>query len=316
MLLEALDALAAAVSAERDEVIVVDNHSRDDSIERVREAHPAVRIIANPWNLGFARACNQAIALARAEFVLLHNNDAFVAPDVLDRFERSFRSYPRLGVIGGQLFDPEGRALPSDRLVPNAWDAVAPRSLRRRVPSRRLGSLLKVEAVTGACLAARMAAIHEVGLLDDDFFFYLEDLEWCRRMRAGGWMVVRDPDARVVHRIAVSARQQPRGAQIEMLRSRLVLHRKIMHPAVAGLLEAERLARLVVDTFFQLLATGLTAGLASAPRRRLAKYALLAAWMISGKPASWGLPDKPPRAHVPSARPSPPRRGDVTASFE
>jgi GT2 family glycosyltransferase len=316
MLLEALDALADAVSPGRDEVIVVDNHSRDDSIERLREAQPAVRVIANAWNFGFARACNQAIARASAEYLLLLNNDALVAPDVLDRFERSFRSRPRLGVIGAQLLDTEGRALPSDRLVPTAWDAIAPRALRRRVPRRRLGSLWEVEAVTGACLAVRAAAIREVGPLDDDFFFYLEDVDWCRRMRASGWVVACDPDARVVHRIAASARQLPRGAQIEMLRSRLVLHRKIMHPAVAGALEAERLLRLMVGALFQLLATGLTAGLVSGPRRRLAKYAFLAAWMILGKPASWGLPDKPPRAHERSARASSPGRDDVAASLE
>jgi GT2 family glycosyltransferase len=316
MLLEALDALAAAVSPERDEVIVVDNHSRDDSIERLREAHPAVRVIANRWNFGFARACNQAIGRASAEYLLLLNNDALVAPDVLDRFERSFRSYPRLGVIGGQLLDAEGRALLSDRLVPTVWDAIAPRALRRRLPRRRLGSLWEVEAVTGACLAVRAAAIREVGSLDDDFFFYLEDLDWCRRMRARGWTVACDPDARVVHRIAASARQLPRGAQVEMLRSRLILHRKIMHPAVAEALEVERLLRLMVGALFQLLATGATAGLVSGPRRRLAKYAFLAAWMILGKPASWGLPDKPPRAHARSARPMSPSRDDVTASFE
>ncbi len=93
-LLQALDALAAAVSPERDEVMVVDNHSRDDSIDQVRTAYPRVRILANPWNLGFARACNQAMAQVNAEYVLLLNNDAFVAADVLDRFEDGFRSFP------------------------------------------------------------------------------------------------------------------------------------------------------------------------------------------------------------------------------
>ena len=308
MLLSALDALAAAASPERDEVILVDNHSGDDSIERVRHAHPRVHIIANSWNLGFARACNQAMAHASAEFVLLLNNDAFLAPDVLDRFERSFRSFPRLGVIGGQLLDPQGHELPSDRRVPTAWDAVAPRALRRRATRRPLGSLFEVEAVTGACLAVRAAAIREAGPLDDDFFFYLEDLEWCRRMRASGWIVACDPDARVVHMIAASARQLRRGAQIEMLRSRLILYRKIMHPVVASALEAEKLLRLVIDSCLLLVATGLTGGLVPKPRRRLAKYAFLAAWMILGKPAHWGLPDKPPHAHARMTRPAPARR--------
>jgi hypothetical protein len=89
-----------------------------------------------------------------------------------------------------------------------------------------------------------------------------------------------------------------------------------MHPTVAGALEVERLLRLMVGALFQLLATGLTGGLVSGPRRRLAKYAFLAAWMILGKPASWGLPDKPPGAHARSARPVSPSRDDVTASVE
>ncbi len=210
-------------------------------------------------------------------------------------------------MIGGQLVDPEGRPLQSDRLVPTAWDAIAPKALRRRTRRRRLGRLLEVEAVTGACLAVRVAAMHEVGPLDDDFFFYLEDLEWCRRMRAGGWMVARDPDAAVMHLIAATARHLPRGAQIEMLRSRLTLDRKTMNPAVAGLLEAVRFVRLVVNALFHLLTTGLTAGLLSGPRRRLGKYVFLAAWMILGQPASWGLPDKPPPQPRSSWPVAPPR---------
>ena len=309
ILLRALDALAAAVSPERDAVMVVDNHSSDDSIEQVRSAYPQVRILANPWNLGFARACNQAMAQGSAEYVLLLNNDAFVAADVLDRFEHAFRSFSRLGVIGGQLVDPDGRALPSDRLVPTAWDAIAPKALQRRTRPRHLGWLVEVEAVTGACLAVRAAAIHEVGPLDDDFFFYLEDLEWCHRMRAHGWTVARDPDARVVHLVAATARHLPHGAQIEMLRSRLILYGKIMHPAVAGTLEAWRFLRLILNALFHLLTTGLTAGLLPGPRQRLAKYVFLAAWMIVGKPASWGLPDKPPRAHQTISRPAAPPRG-------
>jgi GT2 family glycosyltransferase len=307
MLLQALAALAAAISPERDEVVVVDNNSGDDSIERLRMIHPEVRVLANAWNLGFARACNQAIAQVSAEYVLLLNNDAFVAADVLDRFEEAFRRFPRLGVIGGQLVGPDGRAQPSDRLIPNAWDALAPGALRRRSRRRPLGRLFEVEAVTGACLAVRATAINEVGPLDEDFFFYLEDLEWCRRMRAHGWTVASDPEARVMHLVAASARHLPRGAQIEMLRSRLLLNRKIMYPAVAGVAEAGRFLRLIVNALFQLFTTGLTAGLLPGPRRRLAKYAFLAAWMILGKPASWGLPDKPPPRAQPLTEAAPRR---------
>ena len=311
MLLQALAALAAAISTERDEVIVVDNHSGDDSIEQLRMIHPEVRVLANAWNLGFARACNQAIAQVSAEYVLLLNNDAFVAADVLDRFEEAFDRFPRLGVIGGQFVGPDGRALPSDRPIPNAWDALAPKTLQRPARRRRLGRLLEVEAVTGACLAVRAAAIREVGPLDDDFFFYLEDLEWCRRMRARGWTVARDPEARVMHLVSATARYLPRGAQIEMLRSRLLLYRKIMHPAVAGVIEAGRFLRLIVDALFHLLTTGLTAGLLPGPRRRLGKYAFLAAWMMLGKPDSWGLPDKPPRAQPLTALPEASRRPEA-----
>ena len=119
MLRQALTALHAACDSARDEVFVVDNGSSDDSTTQAA-AFPTVQLIRNTCNNGFARACNQGIAAADGEFILLLNNDAFLAPDTLDRFEAVFRRHARAAVVAGQLLDTEGRPQRSAGYVPTA----------------------------------------------------------------------------------------------------------------------------------------------------------------------------------------------------
>jgi N-acetylglucosaminyl-diphospho-decaprenol L-rhamnosyltransferase len=131
MLLKALAALRAACDPGRDEIFVVDNGSEDGSADEVARAWPDVQLVRNPCNNGFARANNQAIARAQGEFVVLLNNDAFLAPDTLDRFESVFRSQPRCAVVAGQLLDASGNSQRSAGYVPRALDELGLRFLRR-----------------------------------------------------------------------------------------------------------------------------------------------------------------------------------------
>jgi hypothetical protein len=295
MLLKALAALASACDPARDEVFVVDNGSDDDSPARVAREFPHVQILRNTCNNGFARANNQAIARAGGEFVVLLNNDAFLAPDVLSRFEAVFRDHPRCAVIAAQLLDADGQPQASAKRIPNALDELGLGFLRRTPRVVRSEKLTEVEAVVGACMAVRASAIRDAGSLDNDFFFYYEETEWCHRLRAHGWTVLLDPAARVTHLKGASTRGRRRGAQIEMLRSRLLFYRKTMHPATALGLTLYRVARLALNTVVHTLTVALTLGLHRSQREKFVVYLGQLAWLALGCPERWGLPDKCPR---------------------
>jgi GT2 family glycosyltransferase len=293
MLLKALAALHAISDIERDEIFVVDNASTDGSPAQVTAAFPHVHLIRNPCNNGFARANNQAIAAATGEFMLLVNNDAFLEPHALERLEKVFRTHARAAVVAGQLLDSEGRLQRSAGYIPTAIDELGLRFLRRRPRAPKIDGLTEVESVVGACMAIRASAIRDAGSLDGDFFFYYEETEWCHRLRARGWRVYVEPAVRVTHLKGASTRGvKRRGAQIEMLRSRLLFYRKTMSGPVAALLVLNRLARLLLNTVTNLLATMLTLGLYPRLREKLFIHLLQLAWLLRGCPEHWGLPDK------------------------
>ncbi len=294
LLLRALAHLQAALDPARDEVWLVDNGSRDDSVAQVRAAYPQVRIIENGCNNGFGRACNQAIEQARGEFVLLLNNDAHVQPDALDRFEQDFRALPQAGIVAGQLYGPDGAAQRSHGMLPTVRAELG--LGRQPLPKLAQDRASEVETVVGACMAVRRAAIDQAGLLDPAFFFYFEETEWCVRLRRHGGQVWLDPRIRVTHLKGASTRTVRRGAQVEMLRSRLIFYRRVFTPPMAVLLSAWRIARLLVNFLLNAALLLLMAGLNRRLRNKVAVYGTQVLWLALGCPRSWGLPDKCPES--------------------
>lgn len=290
MLLNALDALMRAVGTD-DEVILVDNGSTDASLTRAGAAHPAVRIVANGCNAGFARACNRGLAAARGKYVLFLNNDAFLPADALDRFAEDFEAFPNAALIGGQLVGEAGAPQRSAGVAPTFLSELGLR--RRRQPDVSNASQpVAVETLVGACMAFRRELADAAGRMDEDFFFYFEETEWCVRLRRQGWQVMVDPRIRVTHLKGASTRAVRRDAQVEMFRSRLLYYRKTMSPLRAATLTVWRVLRLLANAAAWLLAAVLTLGLAGKVRARLMVYLTQLAWLLAGCPASWGLPDK------------------------
>ena len=221
------------------EVIVVDNASSDGSVEMVRAEFPPVRLIANEENLGFTRANNQGITASRGRYVLLLNPDTEVLGDALGAMVDYMDVHPDVGALGPMLLNPDGSVQSSRRRFPTLatallestvfqWELSRDNRILRRyyVLDRPDDEVQEVDWVTGACILMRREAIEEVGLLDEGFFMYSEELDWCRRARGRGWKVIYLPEAKVVHYGGKSSEQVVPFRHIQFQRSKVRYFRK------------------------------------------------------------------------------------------
>ncbi len=190
------------------DVILVDNASEDRTVEAVREAFPDVRVIANKENLGFAAACNQGLAASSARHALLLNPDMRVEPDALAKTVDYLDAYPNVAVIGARLVGADGKPMHHLRRFPTWKDQfVILFKLGRFFPKtidhymgRDLDLELEqdVDTVRGSYFAMNRSALDSIGLLDERYFIWFEEVDYCRRTREKG-MVVRYVPSIVAH---------------------------------------------------------------------------------------------------------------------
>lgn len=188
------------------EAIVVDNASTDGTVQMVRASYPSVRLVANDQNRGFAAACNQGIEAARGAHILLLNPDTVVRPGafaaLLDFVERT----PDAGACGPRLLNPDGSLQASCHPFPSlrvqATDILELWRIpwvRARRPCGDHCHTQPADWLTGACLLLRREALDAVGLLDEDYWMFSEEVDWCYRARRAGWRTYLVVEAEVVH---------------------------------------------------------------------------------------------------------------------
>jgi len=179
------------------EIILVDNGSSDDSITSTRGKFPGVIIVDNRTNLGFAGGTNSGIREAQGEFIFTLNNDTIADPRMLEEIVRPMQSDPEVGVCGSKMLLSDGRINSTAICISRsgaAWD--------RGMEEEDHGQYDKQEEVFGACAGAalyRHSMLDEIGLFDEDFFLYTEDVDLAFRARLAGWKCMYVPTAKVVH---------------------------------------------------------------------------------------------------------------------
>jgi hypothetical protein len=208
------------------EVIVVDNASNDGSQAMIRQRFPQVRLIENDQNVGFARANNQALTVSRGRYFLLLNSDTIVLPHALEKMVQFADAHAESGLIGCKLLNSDGSLQKSWASFPTFWSEVLGRNfrVRRRVEEEPLA--YEVDWVGGACLLVQPAAINEVGLLDESFFMYSEETDWCFRMRRQGWKVYYLPGVEVIHLGGGSASRTNATQLVRLYDSKIRFFRK------------------------------------------------------------------------------------------
>ena len=211
---QALRSVYRAVDSLSAEIFVVDNASEDGSVDMARAEFPDVHLIENAENRGFAAANNQVLSLARGQFIVLLNPDTVVQEDTFLAVRRFFTSPEgrEAGMVGCKILNPDGTLqLACRRSFPTPWVAFTRLSgLSRLFPRSRVfgkynltyldeDEVAEVEAISGSFMVIRREALRQVGLLDEMFFLYGEDLDWCLRLRAVGWKIYYVPQTQIIH---------------------------------------------------------------------------------------------------------------------
>lgn len=281
-------------------LVVIDNGSKDDSLERLEQAAPGCRIVRMGCNAGFARAVNRGLIEAETEFALLFNNDARLLPGALEALAAHFDAHPRAAFVGGRLLYEDGRLQNAVAPFPTLLAEVLPKALLKRFhPARYNGkpqgeAAIEVGSLIGALFSARMEAVRDFGPLDDDFFFFLEETEWCHRARKRGWQVWHVPAARAVHAQGGTAKRYNALARIEYQRSKLLYYAKTA-PGLYPLAFALLLLKAATNALANGLLLILGGFFSVRHRNRTLVYGQVLGWYLSGRPDDAGLPDKCPK---------------------
>ncbi|HEX2030360.1 MAG TPA: glycosyltransferase family 2 protein [Actinomycetota bacterium] len=196
-------------------VAVVDNASRDRSARAAAERFPQIHVIENPDNRGLSAALNQGIRATASPFVLLLNPDAEITGGTLERLLKVARDHPRAGAVGPLIRNPDGSVYLSGRRFPTVGQAVGhallgplwpgnPFSRAYRIDDWDRTTEREVDWVSLACMLVPRAAFEDVGVFDEGFFLYAEELDFCTRLANAGWSVVFTPELEVTHEGGVS----------------------------------------------------------------------------------------------------------------
>lgn len=216
-----LDCLAGLREQTSEEsILVVDNASTDGSVERVEQEHPHIRVIRNRANTGFAAAANQAVRATTAPYVLLVNPDADPRPGFVGALRRALDDHPRAGAVAALVLNPDGSVQPTKRAFPSLWHSalhglvglVWPNNPGTRAYTLADASFTEprtVDWVAGTAVALRREAFDAIGGFDERFFFFVEDVDLCRRMWDAGWEVWFEPRAVIEHAWGASWTQRP-----------------------------------------------------------------------------------------------------------
>jgi GT2 family glycosyltransferase len=235
MLEHCLTSASAQVDGLAHEIVVVDNASDDGSADMVASEFPGVTLIRNSENRGFAAAVNQAIRASVGRYVLLLNSDAIMVDGAAREMIDYLTLNPRVGAVGGMLLNADGTFQASFADFPTLLGEILLLSglsrwlLPPAFPS--YGEHLSherrdVDWICGAVLMLRRAALVDIGLLDERFFMYAEEVDWCRRARSGGWSVAYLPEVRATHLVGGSYQCAPARRREQIYRSKWLYFRK------------------------------------------------------------------------------------------
>jgi len=252
------------------ETFVVDNNSSDGSIQMVKEKYPDVITVENSVNRGFAHANNQVISICRGKYIMFLNPDTILEPNSLNMLYDFINTHEDVGIIGPLMYNESGVLRPVYKKFPSLWyifqkltfleflfnfiSESTVKNLSKLFPSLYFvdtdSRVRKVSHLTGACMLTRRETVDEIGYLDERYFMYFEDLDWCYRATIAGWKVIYYPRSKIVHFEGQSASQNTKKIVFEsyesILQFFLKYNRRISLPALKGIFLLGSIFRLPI----------------------------------------------------------------------
>jgi GT2 family glycosyltransferase len=235
------------------EVIYVDNASKDESVEMVTKEFPEVKVIKNTENKGFIRANNQGIKIAEGRYVLLLNSDTVVLDNAIAKTVKFADEHPETAVVGCKVLNGDGTLQRDCFMYPSLLNMflsvtylykIFPKSKffgREYMTWWNFNNVREVQTIAGCYSLVRMEAIRQVGLMDELYFVYGDDPDWCYRFSKNGWKIMFTPDSEIIHYGGQTTRQMARKFRWQLHGSRLIfmkLHRSRWEFPFARLLSA------------------------------------------------------------------------------
>ncbi|GMV02720.1 MAG: glycosyltransferase family 2 protein [Burkholderiaceae bacterium] len=290
------------------EIVVVDNDSADGSVEMLQRDFPAVQVVANPCNLGFAAANNQALPLCRGDYLLLLNPDTLVLPGAIDTMVGKMRADSSLAVLGCRLLNGDrslqkwtGGAFPTAGNLLSHYlflDRIVPASLRPAplYLDRDVAGDIDVDWVSGACMMLRRSAVTD-SIFDPAFFMYAEDMELCHRIRRAGGRVVYTGAVSIVHYQGESMRQQVGEVMLSSIKGPRMFFARMHGSSRVWLFDLVTLAGFTLRWIGYSLVSALGSDMRLRDRARSSRRHMRIAWQLARSPV--------PEAGTPNAaRPS------------
>jgi len=295
-LLQCLDSIFQTVRRSSWEIFVIDNGSVDGSGEAAQKRFPSIRLIENERNLGFAKAMNQGLQQSSGRHSLLLNPDASIKEGAIERMLSFMETHSEVGAAGGQLLNEDGSKQNSIANFPSLATELFNKSfLRRMFPKRFPGKErnyfepIEVDSVIGACMIVSREVMEQLGLMDEDYFLFLEETDWCYRMKKAGWKVYHLPEAEIYHVQGKSAEAEKKRAKVEYYRSRYYFFRKNRGNFKWLFLHIGLITKLGIELIFATLLCILTFFTIKKWRGKLSISAYLFWWHMRLCPSGMGL---------------------------
>jgi len=229
--------------------ILVHDNGSDEELKQIKDQFPDVRITTNAYNMGFAKAINNALKQSAAPYIVIINPDTIVNKEFFQLVLDYMKNNSDVGIVGPKIFNNDGTIQGSARSFPSFYSAFFGRSsiMTKLFPNCKLSrkniltkindgkTPMEVDWVSGACLVVRRKAFEDVGFLDESFFMYWEDVDWCKRMWLNGWKIVYFPVASIMHHIGGSSRNNILQSVFEFHKSAYYFFHKHMKPSFSFL---------------------------------------------------------------------------------